>query len=191
MKSYLYKKKSCAREISWNNNYTWLGPKLQILDIVYQKWIDFPHEKEYQIQKTICEQIYFYLFPSNYYSPHRFLTNLKNIYPFLNIFFHFSMFSISLMHIYIFKTILVENLDSLATKFGTSCMNSNPYKLVKVTKALGWLNKFMCFVGHYKDLHHKINIRHFLQFEPKPHYVWFIINSHIFITNLNPWRRHF
>jgi hypothetical protein len=47
------------------------------------------------------------------------------------------MFSISLMHIYIFKTILVENLDYLATKFGTSSMNSNPYKLVKVTKALG------------------------------------------------------
>lgn len=44
----------------------WLEPKLQILDIIYQKWIELPHEKEYHTQKQICEQVYLYLFPFNY-----------------------------------------------------------------------------------------------------------------------------
>jgi hypothetical protein len=47
----------------------WLEPKLQILAIVYQMWIDLPHDKEYHIQKKLFEPIYLYLFPFNYQSP--------------------------------------------------------------------------------------------------------------------------
>jgi hypothetical protein len=77
----------------------WLEPKLQILAIIYQKWIDLPHEKEYHIQKKILKKIisiYFLLITNH----HIVLKLIKETFtPFLNIFFHFSMFSISLMHI--------------------------------------------------------------------------------------------